>query len=536
VTGSDPGLTVSKSAARGTADDCVLVLIGALGDLARRKLYPALYRLAADGLLSPDFTLVGVDRVAEDDALYAKAIAESLATADDTGGAVDPAALDRLTRGARYIQGDLTDPALFRAITAMLESITASGGSPNRMFYLAIPPSLFLRVIESLSKSGAAPRTQENEELQQGPWTRLIIEKPFGRDLASARTLNTELLARFAEPQLYRIDHYLGKETVQNILAFRFANAIFEPLWDRGSIASVQITAAETVGVETRGGYYEEAGVVRDMFQNHLMQLLATTAMEPPGAMTATAVRDEKVKLLRAVRRFDAVALRESVVLGQYAAGSIKGTRVPAYRDEPAVAPDSTTPTYAALRVFVDNWRWEGVPFYLRSGKRLATRVSEIAIRFRRAPGVLWPRAARRTMDANDLVVRIQPDEGITLSFQAKRPGAALSLTPEMELSPVRMRFSYAEDFGGAPGPAYETLLLDAMLGEATLFARSDEVEQAWSIVDPIVAIAGPDRNPEFYPAGSDGPIAANAMLAADGAFWRGLISGLPPGRQALTR
>jgi glucose-6-phosphate 1-dehydrogenase len=242
-------------------------------------------------------------------------------------------------------------------------------------------------------------------------------------------------------------------------------------------------------------------------------------------------VRDEKVKLLRAVRRFDAVALRECVVLGQYAAGTIDGQPVPAYRDEPSVAPASVTPTYAALRVFVDNWRWEGVPFYLRSGKRLARRMSEIAIRFRRAPGVLWPRAARRTMDANELVVRIQPDEGITLSFQAKRPGAALSLTPQMELSPVRMRFSYAEDFGGAPGPAYETLLLDAMLGEATLFARSDEVEQAWSIVDPIVAVVGPDRQPELYPAGSDGPIAANAMLATDGAFWRGLASGLPPGR-----
>jgi len=531
VTLSDPGIRLSSNAERGTADDCTLVLIGALGDLARRKLYPALYRLAHDGLLAQNFTLVGVDRMPDDDASYASAIGDALATADDTGGTVDPAALGRLTRGARYIRGDLTDPALYRNINTTLQAVEASGGSANRMFYLAIPPSLFLRVVEALSSSGAAPRTQEVEEFQQGPWTRLIIEKPFGRDRASATALNAELLARFTEPQLYRIDHYLGKETVQNILAFRFANAIFEPLWDRGSIASVQITAAETVGVETRGSYYEEAGVVRDMFQNHLMQLLATTAMEPPGAMTATAVRDEKVKLLRAVRRFDPVALRNCVVLGQYDAGSVDGVHVPAYRDEPSVAPGTATPTYAALRVFVDNWRWEGVPFYLRSGKRLSTRVSEIAIRFRRAPGVLWPRAARRTMDANELVVRIQPDEGITLSFQAKRPGAALSLTPQMELSPVRMRFSYAEDFGGAPGPAYETLLLDAMLGEATLFARSDEVEQAWSIVDPIVAVAGPDRRPELYPAGSDGPVAANAMLAADGAFWRGLVSGLPPGR-----
>jgi glucose-6-phosphate 1-dehydrogenase len=528
---SDSGSARTDASLRGTADDCTLVLIGALGDLARRKLYAALYRLAEEELLGANFRLLGVDRVDDDDAGYAKAIGDALLTADDTGGAVDPAALARLTRGARYIRGDLTDPALFQGIAAALTGIEAEGGSRNRMFYLAIPPSLFLRVVESLSQSGAAPRTNPSEEVEDGPWTRLIIEKPFGRDLASGRLLNAELLARFAEPQLYRIDHYLGKETVQNILAFRFANAIFEPLWNRGSIASIQITAAETVGVETRGGYYEEAGVVRDMFQNHLMQLLATTAMEPPGAMTATAVRDEKVKLLRAVRRFDDLALHEHVVFGQYGAGVVDGTRVPAYRDEHAVAPDSTTPTYAAIRIFVDNWRWEGVPFYLRSGKRLARRVSEVAIRFRRAPGVLWPRAARRTMDANELVVRIQPDEGITLGFQAKRPGAALSLTPQMELSPVRMRFSYAEDFGGAPGPAYETLLLDAMLGDATLFARSDEVEQAWSIVDPIVASASDGRQPESYPAGSDGPVGANAMLAADGAFWRGLASGLPPGR-----
>ena len=528
----DPGSALSEGAERGTGDDCTVVLIGALGDLARRKLYPALYRLAVNGLLAPRFTLVGVDRMPDDDSSYATAVAAALAVADDTGGAVDPAALARLTRGIRYIRGDLTDAALYQGIAAILATVETHGGVGNRMFYLAIPPSLFLRVVEALSASGAAPRTQSSDEVQQGPWTRLIIEKPFGRDLASARILNTELLARFAEPQLYRIDHYLGKETVQNTLAFRFANAIFEPLWDRGSIASVQITAAETVGVESRGGYYEEAGVVRDMFQNHLMQLLATTAMEPPGAITATAVRDEKVKLLRAVRRFDPAALRESVVLGQYDAGTIGGVSVPAYRDEPSVAPGTATPTFAALRVFVDNWRWEGVPFYLRSGKRLGKRMSEIAIRFRRAPGVFWPRAARRTMDANELVVRIQPDEGITLGFQAKRPGAALALTPQMELAPVRMRFSYAEDFGGAPGPAYETLLLDAMIGDATLFARSDEVEQAWSIVDPIVAVGGPDRRPELYPSGSDGPIAADTMLAADGAFWRGLASGLPPARR----
>ena len=501
-----------------------MVLIGALGDLSRRKLLPALYRLALTDLLPSRFTLVGTDRSDHDDASFTAALREALAASEEGASGIDDAAWKRLAGTARFVRGDLTGPTLYRDLVAVIQSIEESVPATDRtrLFYLAVPPSLFLGAVMKLSETGLAPH---EPTIRDGAWTRLVIEKPFGRDLASARALNAALLERFQERQLFRIDHYLGKETVQNVLALRFANAILEPLWHRTSIAHVQITAAETVGVEGRGGYYEEAGVVRDMFQNHLLQLLALTAMEPPSMMSANAVRDEKVKVLRSIRRFDGRPISDDLALGQYAAGVVGSTPVLAYVQEPSVKPGTRTATYAALRFFVDNWRWEGIPFYVRSGKRLAARVSEIVIRFRSAPGTLWPAATRQTIEPNELLIRIHPDEGISLRFQAKRPGVSLELTPEMELAPVHMRFSYADDFGAAPGPAYETLLLDAMIGDATLFARSDEVEQAWSIIDPVASFAdAAEHAPELYAAGSEGPGSAERLLARDGSFWHPII------------
>ena len=485
---------------------------------------PALYRLALGDLLPARFTLVGTDRADHDDASFTAALREALASSEEAAAGVDEAAWKRLAGTARYVRGDLTSDALYSDLGKVLQSVEASvpERDRNRLIYLAVPPSLFLGTVTHLSDTGLAPH---EPAIRDGAWTRLVIEKPFGRDLASARALNAALLERFQERQLFRIDHYLGKETVQNVLALRFANAILEPLWNRTSISHVQITAAETVGVEGRGGYYEEAGVVRDMFQNHLLQLLALTAMEPPSMMSANAVRDEKVKVLRSIRRFDDRPVSDDLALGQYAAGVTGGTPVLAYVQEPSVKSGTRTATYAALRVHVDNWRWEGIPFYLRSGKRLAARVSEIVIRFRCAPGTLWPTATRHTIEPNELLIRIHPDEGISLRFQAKRPGVSLELTPEMELAPVHMRFSYAEDFGAAPGPAYETLLLDAMIGDATLFARSDEVEQAWTIIDPVAVFAdAAEHAPELYSAGSEGPGSAERLLARDGAAWRPII------------
>ena len=484
-----------------TDSGCTLVILGASGDLTRRKLLPSLLHLQQDGLLPDRTTILGVGRTAQGDEDFREEIRAALAP--------DPQAWARFGPRLGWIGGDLKDPATYRAIHHRLTAEEQADPGRGRLFYLSLPPSLYVTAIEGLAGSGALPR-QENAD---GPrWARVIVEKPFGRDLASARALNQVIERALAEHQVYRIDHYLGKETVQNLLVFRFANAIFEPVWNREHIHHVQITAAETLGVEHRAGYYEEAGVVRDMFQNHLLQLLALTAMEPPASGAADAIRDEKVRVLQAIRTdagVDGYAVR-----GQYGAGTIAGAPVPAYRAEEGVSPTSRTATFGAVRLLIDSPRWRGIPFYLRSGKRLARRDTEIAIQF---SGPVHPLFASDPRCApNVLVIQIQPDEGHSLAFQIKEPGEGMRTTE------VRMDFSYAERFGPLTHDAYETLLLDAMTGDQTLFIRADAALEAWRIVDPIArAWDEATTDPPIYPAGGWGPVEANALIAGCGARWR---------------
>jgi glucose-6-phosphate 1-dehydrogenase len=510
-----------RNAERRTADACTMVVFGASGDLSRRKLMPALYQMANDGLLPEPFQLLGVGRDSYDDDGFRQLMRAELEKSDEIEG-VDDGVWKQLCERIHYVSGDFTEARTYAAIGTRLGDLEASHPpeAGNRLFYLAVPPSVFEAIVRHLSTSGLAPKATGAGER---PWRRVVIEKPFGHDLATAEALNRLVLELFDECQLFRIDHYLGKETVQSILVFRFANAIFEPLWNRQSIAHVQITVAETVGVEQRGGYYEEAGVVRDMFQNHLMQLLALTGMEPPVTMNADAVRDEKVKVLRSVRWMGPADVDNAVVRAQYRAGTIAGAEVPGYRHEPMIAPDSVTPTFAAMRLYLDNWRWKGVPFFLRSGKRMADRVSEVAVQFRDPPHLMFGHETRKLLGPNALVMRIQPDEGISLSFQVKTPGAAYQLAKQMEVAPVAMDFAYRDAFGDVNPPAYETLLLDVMLGDATLFTRSDEVEAAWRVVDPILEYwdAHPPTRMDTYEAGTWGPAAANQLIAQDGFAWR---------------
>lgn len=498
------------------AGPVAMVIFGCSGDLTRRKLMPSLFHLMCDGLLADDFAIIGVDRVPQDEAQFREHILDGVREfhrGDDQN--LDVEVWQRFAARLFHVSGELTDDATFRAIGAKLAELDATvTPGAGHLFYLAIPPSLYADVIDRLSRTGVAPRIPD---AAARPWVRIIIEKPFGRSLASAEALNVTVRKAFAEHQVYRIDHYLGKETVQNLLVLRFANSIFEPVWNRQHIDHVQITAAESVGVEHRAKYYEEAGVVRDMFQNHLLQLLTLTAMEPPVTFSADAVRDEKVKVLRALRPFGPGDAHAFAVRGQYGPGQIKSEAVPGYRDEEGIAADSRTPTFAAVRFLVDNWRWQGVPFFLRSAKRMPRRTTEIAITFRQPPHLMFPLPPGQGLEPNVLALHIQPQEGIALRFEAKVPGV------DVRMVSVDMDFDYDEAFTGTDHDAYETLLLDCMLGEATLFTRSDEVEAAWRAVDPLIAHWEATPAPHFpnYAAGSWGPDIAHEFIGRIGARWR---------------
>ena len=491
----------SPSPAAPPADPSTMVIFGATGDLAQRKLLPALYNLNAERLLPDRFSVVGVARAPMTLDEYRAKVTDDLrqfATADTTR-----LECDWLESRLQYLGGELDDPATYRRVAEMLRAT----GTGNAQFYLAVPPALFGPVVEHLADAGLLDEADG--------WRHVVVEKPFGHDLASARALNRLLAGVVDERQVFRIDHYLGKETVQNIMAFRFANGIFEPVWNRRYVDHVQITVAETVGVEERGRFYDSTGALRDMIQNHLFQLLALTAMEPPVSFEADAVRNERAKVLDAIREITPDQVDARAVRGQYAAGRTDGDAVPAYRDEPKVEPGSTTETYAALALELDNWRWAGVPFYLRTGKRLPVRASEIVVQFHRAPFSMFRHTPVEALEPNRLVIRVQPNEGIDLSFQAKVPGQ------ELRLGSVRMDFSYADYFGLKPHTGYETLLYDVMTGDPTLFHRADIVEAGWRAVEPVLqAWASNGDGLEPYAAGTWGPAAADALIAGDGRTW----------------
>ncbi len=491
-------------------DNCAMVIFGASGDLTHRKLIPALYNLAVDGLLPKNFSVIGFARKAKTDDEF-RAEAYEGVKQFSRSKPVNEEVWAKFSQLLHYNKGDYGTQADYEALDGVLKQVDAdhqTGG--NRLFYLSTPPEVYKAITENLGVSGLA-----KEELNT--WKRVIIEKPFGHDLSSARELNDHVHKHLNEKQIYRMDHYLGKETVQNILVFRFANGIFEPLWDYRYVDHVQITVSESIGIEGRGGYYETSGVIRDIVQNHLLQLLALTAMEPPAEFEADAVRNEKVKVLKALR-VD-TSRGDGTVRGQYGPGKVGGVIVPGYLQEEGVDDDSQTETFLAMKFFIDNWRWAGVPVYVRSGKRMPARLTEIAIIFKKPPMNLFSETAAQAIEANELLLHIQPDEGISLKFGSKVPGSGENIKP------VVMDFKYGESFNVPAPEAYERLILDCIFGDPTLFTRGDEVEAQWQIITPVIEKwqSGHGSSVDLYRAGAAGPKAADEFIKADGRWWRPL-------------
>jgi glucose-6-phosphate 1-dehydrogenase len=496
------------------APPAVVVIFGAGGDLTKRKLIPALFHLKSQKLLPDSFALVGVDRVEMDSDGYRQSLSGGIE--GFVGEGFDQARWDENVSKAYYIQGDFKDPESYLRLREFLAEVDEMQGTPgNYLFYLATPPSFFGEIATHLGQAGLAGE-------QENGWRRIIIEKPFGRDLASARSLNQTLQQSFQEQQIYRIDHYLGKETVQNIMTYRFGNGTIEPIWNHRYIDHIQITVAESLGVENRASYYEEAGALRDMVPNHILALLSIIAMEPPNSFDADRVRDEQTKVLRCIQPFTPEQVLTQTVRGQYGEGRTPdGVRLPGYREEPGIAADSTTETFVAMRLMIDTWRWAGVPFYLRTGKRMLGRYTEVMVQYRHAPNRMFSDSlvSGQNVEPNRLILRIQPQEGIGLEFNAKVPGTI------PRLNTVEMNFDYSDYFGDSPSTGYETLIYDCLCGDPTLFKRSDNIEAGWELVQPVLDVWGalPARSFPNYPAGSWGPEQADTLLARDGKVWKGI-------------
>jgi glucose-6-phosphate 1-dehydrogenase len=504
-----PTLEATPAGAPRQTGPCVMVIFGATGDLTARKLLPALYNLAKSNLLSREFAIVGIARNDYSNDQFRQMMSEKLQ--QFATSSVDQDLKDWLLRRLYYVSGGFDDPALYRKLgDVLLELDKAHNTHGNYFFYLATSPVFFGTIADQLGTSQLACE-------KDGQWRRIVFEKPFGNDLESARVLNQQVRKVLHENQIYRIDHYLGKETVQNILVFRFGNGIFEPIWNRRYVDHVQITVAETVGVEKRGGYFDMAGTLRDMVPNHIFQLLSLTTMEPPISFSSDAVHDEQSKILHAIQPLSAEDVLRYAVRGQYGPGEINGEHAPGYRQEPGVPPDSKTETFVALRLMIDNWRWAGVPFYMRTGKKLAARHTEVAIQFKRAPLVLFRDTPVSNLKPNQLVMHMAPDEGTSLRFGAKVPGA------QMKVGSVEMAFNYTDYFGTNPNTGYEILLYDCIMGDQTLFQRADMVEAGWAVVDPILDVwkALPPRNFPNYPAGSWGPPESYDLISRDERSWR---------------